>query len=187
LDDADSPAVVVGLGADLTASRAARKAMLEIGQVRPTLRRRMRTPETRQRMEELVADPHRVTTLDDHDLLYASPKALRALDFLLERPVEPFDWDAPSPDSPADKLQRLVDHCRAEGWDIIYYNLTPPDMRAFGLHTVRAILPGFQPIHFGWKEPRLAGDRLYDLPRRLGYAPARTTPEQLNDNPHPLA
>lgn len=187
LDDPDSPAVVVGLGADLAPSRATRKAMLEIGQVRPTLRRRMRHPDTRQRIEELVADPHKVATLDDHDLLYASPKMLGALDFLLERPIEPFDWEAPAPVCAADKLQQLVEHCRAEGCDIVYSNLTPPDMRALGLHTVRAILPGFQPIHFGWKEPRLAGERLYELPRRLGFAPARTTPDQLNDDPHPLA
>ncbi|MBV9787885.1 MAG: TOMM precursor leader peptide-binding protein [Chloroflexi bacterium] len=188
LDDADAPAVVVGLGADLDASRAARKAMLEIGQVRPTLRKRMRDPEQRRRMEELVADPHLVKTLDDHDLLYASRQAIGALDFLLKQPSEPFDWQGNRCDAaPIDRLERLVAHGRAEGWDLIYVNLTPPDMQKLGLYTVRAILPDFQPIHFGWKEPRLAGQRLYDLPRRLGYSAARTTPAQLNDDPHPLA
>jgi ribosomal protein S12 methylthiotransferase accessory factor len=186
LDTADAPAVVVGLGADLDAGRAARKAMLEIGQVRPTLRKRMRDPEQRRRMEALVADPHLVATLDDHDLLYASRKALGAFDFLLERPVEPFEWQACNA-APIDKLHQLVEHCRAQGWDLIYANLTPPDMQRLGLYTARAILPGFQPIHFGWKEPRLAGDRLYDLPRRLGLTANRTTPALLNDDPHPLA
>lgn len=188
LDDTDAPAVVVGLGADLDASRAARKAMLEIGQVRPTLRKRMRDPEQRRRMDALVADPHLVKTLDDHDLLYASRKTIAALDFLLKQPSEPFDWQASRCDAaPLDKLQRLVEHCRAEGWDLIYVNLTPTDMQKLGLHTVRAILPDFQPIHFGWKEPRLAGKRLYDLPRRLGFTATSTTPAQLNDDPHPLA
>jgi ribosomal protein S12 methylthiotransferase accessory factor len=60
-------------------------------------------------------------------------------------------------------------------------------MQQLGLHTVRAILPGFQPIHFGWNDVRLAGERLYDLPRRLGFTTARTTPAHLNDDPHPLA
>lgn len=188
LDDADAPAVVVGLGADLDAGRAARKAMLEIGQVRPTLRKRMRDPEQRRHMQELVADPHLVKTLDDHDLLYASRKTTGALDFLLKQPIEPFDWQASRCDAaPIDKLKRLVAHCRAERWDLIYVNLTPPDMLKLGLHTVRAILPDFQPIHFGWKEPRLAGKRLYDLPRRLGFAARPSTPAQLNDDPHPLA
>ncbi len=183
----DGPAVVVGLGADWTAHRAARKALLEIGQIRPALRKRLRQEKGRQRMEELVADPHRVTTLDDHDLLYASPKALPAMGFLLDRPIEDFAWNDDAPESAADRLQRLVDQCRAEGWDLLYHNLTPPDMRAFGLHTVHAILPDFQPIHFGWKEPRLAGERLYDLPRRLGLRPDRATRADLNDDPHPLA
>lgn len=188
LDEADAPAVVVGLGADLDAGRAARKAMLEIGQVRPTLRKRMRDPKQRRRMEELVADPHLVKTLDDHDLLYASHKTIGALDFLLKQPSEPFDWQAHRCNStPTEKLDRLVAHCHAERWDLIYVNLTPPDMLKLGLHTVRAILPDFQPIHFGWKEPRLAGKRLYDLPRRLGFAATSSTPAQLNDDPHPLA
>jgi hypothetical protein len=36
------PAAVVGLGADLNANTAARKAAMEVGQVRPSLRRRVR-------------------------------------------------------------------------------------------------------------------------------------------------
>lgn len=183
----DGPAIVVGLGADLTAHRAARKAILEIGQVRPSLRKRMREEKTRQRLDELVADPHRVATLDDHDLLYASPKALGAMAFLLDRPLEDFAWDDDAPEHAADRLQLLVDHCRTQNWDLVYHNLTPPDMAAFGLHTVHAILPDFQPIHFGWKEPRLGGERLTDLPRRLGLRPDRATRSDLNDDPHPLA
>ena len=73
-----------------------------------------------------------------------------------------------------------------EKGDLIYYNLTPPDMSRFNLYTVRVILPDFQPIHFGWNERRLAGRRLYELPYQLGQSPAPTTPATLNPDPHPL-
>ena len=185
--NSDGPTVVVGLGADMAPSRAAQRAILEVGQVRPALRRRMRRPETRMRMEELAANPHLVTELEDHDLLYASRKRLNAFDFLLNRPLESFEWEPPSLWSSIDRMQSLVGHFRSKGWDLIYYNLTPPDMLALGLHTARVMLPGFQPIDFGWKERRLGGDRLYDLPHRLGITSSRTSLEQLNSNPHPLS
>jgi ribosomal protein S12 methylthiotransferase accessory factor len=188
LDEADGPAVVVGLGADLAATHAARKAVLEMAQVRPTLRQRMRSPENRHRMRELVANPQRVSALTDHDLLYASREAIGALDFLLDRPIERFDWQAASPsEEPISQLERLVDHCCAERLDLVYINLTPADLEQLGLHTVRVILPGFQPIHFGWNQARLAGERLYELPRRLGFTSTRSTPAELNADPHPLA
>jgi ribosomal protein S12 methylthiotransferase accessory factor len=183
----DGPAVVVGLGADLEPSRAAQRAILEVAQVRPALRRRLRHPATLRRMEELVANPHLVTGLEDHDLLYASWESRRAFDFLLERPLESIGWEPQSSWRAADKLQVLVDHFQAEGWDLIYYNLTPPDMRTLGLYTARVIIPGFQPIDFGWKERRLGGNRLYELPYRLGIAATTTTPEQLNNDPHPIS
>lgn len=185
----DTPAAVVGLGADMDIQRAAKKALLEIGQVRPALRHRLRRPETRRRLDVLVADPHQVTTLDDHDLLYASPDMTRAFEFWLDRHPEPVDWSLASyvPAAVEERLELLVQHVRRRSGDLLYSNVTPADMAALGLHTVRAIIPDFQPIHFGWAEARLGGDRLYALPVALGFTAARPTAADLNDAPHPLA
>jgi ribosomal protein S12 methylthiotransferase accessory factor len=181
------PKVVVGMGADLRAHRAARKAIIEVGQVRPSLRQRCRLPEHRQRMDELVADPHRVKDLDDHDLLYASPRAVQPLEFLLHQDPVVFTWDSEVTRSTSEDMQQLVDDFTSKGQDLLYYNLTPPDMRELGLYTVRVIIPGFQPIDFGWQERRLGGERLYELPQRLGFATNRAQRELLNDAPHPIA
>jgi ribosomal protein S12 methylthiotransferase accessory factor len=185
---ADTPAAVVGLGADFDPARAARQAVLEIGQVRPALRHRLRSRETQDRLGQLLADPHQVATLEDHDLLYASQASLPALAFWLDRAVEPFCWEQTSPGTDAvERLDVLSGWLRSDGGDLIYANVTPDDMAALGLHTARAILPGFQPIHFGWREPRLAGERLFELPHKLGLAPRRSERADLNDAPHPLA
>lgn len=181
------PAVVVGLGADLDPVRAGRSALLEIAQVRPALRRRLRRPETRERLDELLVDPGEVATLEDHDLLYASPDHLGAFDFLRESSVESTEWTALEPKTPAAKLECLLSYFADNHQDVLYVDLTPPDMARLGLHTARVIVPGFQPMHFGRSERRLGGTRLYELPRKLGLAPAPTTPESLNDLPHPLA
>lgn len=184
--DGDGPARVVGLGADLDAARAARKAVLELGQVRPTLRMKSRETKVRDRIEALVADPELVDDLDDHDLLYCDPRTAAAFDFLLDAPVVAPPWPGPPARPPGDALVHLVESL-APRVDVLSCDLTPPEMAGLGLHTARVIVPGFQPIHFGAREPRLGGERLYTLPFELGLTDAPTTPESLNPYPHPLA
>jgi ribosomal protein S12 methylthiotransferase accessory factor len=184
----EGPAAVFGLGADLDPARAARKAVLEVGQVRPALRMRTRRLPDRRRMEELAEDPRQVAALEDHDLLYAHPAALPALAFLRERPLAEPPWGEPAPEGPpCDRLARLLAALRAVGGDILYVDLTPLDVGALGLHAARAVLPGFQPIDFGWRERRLGGDRLFELARRLGLAAGRTPIASLNPAPHPIS
>ncbi len=185
--EGDGPAVVVGLGADLDLHLAARKALLEVAQIRPPLRRRLRQPDVRRRLAELVADPRLVSSLQDHDLLYAARESAGAFDFLRGAQPVPLSGGVDTSVGPAEKLRLLVDHFRIGGGELLYVNLTSHDLEGFGLHAARVIIPDFQPIDFGWKERRLGGERLYELPRRLGFTPARTTPERLNPAPHPIS
>lgn len=177
----------VGLGADLGAARAARKALLEAAQVRHSLRQLIDQPIVQQRMAALAAAPRLVATLEDHALLYAHPASQPALQFLLGQPIEPYGWPAAPATAPVEQIESLVGFLRAEGSDILYRNLTPPELAGFGLHVVRVLIPDLQPIDFGWAGRRLGGARLYQLPRRLGLAQADATPAQLNPYPHPLA
>ncbi|NMO51807.1 TOMM precursor leader peptide-binding protein [Actinoplanes sp. TBRC 11911] len=169
------PSVVAGLAAHPDWVTACRKAALEVGQVRPALRARLRDPATASRLATLVATPSAVATLEEHDLLFADASARPALDFLRSTPVT-----APAePERPADPLAELVRHAR-----ILYRDLTTPDVAGLGVHVARAVLPGFQPIHFGAGEPRLAGRRLRELPERLGVTAGH---DGVNLYPHPLA
>jgi ribosomal protein S12 methylthiotransferase accessory factor len=187
--DLGGPAAVVGLGAHPDAAHAARSAVLEVGQVRPALRIRLRDPAVRKRMERLVADPSAVETLEDHDLRYAARGARGAFGFLRDRPMQAFDWAeaAAPPGSTADALERLVAALRTIGSDLLAVVLTTPDILRAGLHVARAILPDFQPIHFGHAEARLGGRRLFELPRRLGLVDHVLGLADLNLDPHPLA
>jgi ribosomal protein S12 methylthiotransferase accessory factor len=185
----EGPAVVAGLGAGLEPATAARKAILEMSQVRPALQIGMRAPLARDRIKQLVADPRLVVTPEDHALLYTHPRAVGAFKFLEgDSPPVEVDWTVTSPpDATAAGLRRLVEHFRVQGGDLLYSDLTPPDMAELGLHTARVVIPGFQPLHFGWNERRLGGRRLYEFPHRLSLTRAPATAEQLNADPHPLA
>src|SRR5262249_1694372 len=133
----DGPAAVVGLGADIESRSAAKRAILEAAQVRPGLRQHMRLPETRSRMEELVDDPRRVTSLEDHDLLYASPKMLSSFDFLRKRPLASISWEQEAVSSTSLKLRCLIDHFQKKDIKLLYFNLTSPDLEDFGQHVAR--------------------------------------------------
>jgi ribosomal protein S12 methylthiotransferase accessory factor len=174
------PAAAVGLGADFTPAASARRAVLELSQVWHALRAQLRNPASLRRMEELAADPRRVSTLEDHPLYYAAPEALPNLEFLLASPEEPEPWRDPGVRTPREALTHLLDHFAAQKQDVIYRNLTPPDMRSLNLFTVRVIVPDFQPLHFGASEARLAGRRLNEIISRAGSDLA------INTAPHPL-
>ena len=181
------PAAVVGMGADLDPVVASRRAILEVAQVRPALRRRMWQDDVRTRRRELLDSPSSVETLDDHDLLYTNDELLVAFDFLRQRPLSEMEWNVSRLQGAGEQLDRLTRHFREKDIDLIWHDLTSEDMREFGVHTVRVVISGFQPIHFGFKERRLGGDRLFDLPSALGQAASRTTRDQLNPLPHPVA
>ncbi len=181
----DRPAVVVGLGADLDWRAAARRAALEVGQVRPALRARLRNPDTRRRLAELLADPMQVADLEDHDLLYADVSQLHHLGHWLDSPSgdpEP----GPRTDDAAMTLESIARELAASGTDIVYVNLTPADLESLGVSVVRVHVPGFQPIHFGAYEARLGGDRVWTYGGRRGAAVERDL-ATLNLQPHPLA
>lgn len=179
------PAAVVGLGCHDDLAEACRQAAMEVGQVRPALKARLREPAAGERLAELVADHSRVTELEDHDLLYAASTMLAHLDVWRSVAPTPFDGEPAVLGTGPERLDRLVEHLSAIGTTLIEVDLDAPDLTPLGLHTSRAIIPGFQPIHFGAREARLGGRRLYELPPRLGL-PA-SGPMQVESTPHPLA
>lgn len=185
-DSGHGPAVVVGLGAALDLTQAARSAILEVAQVRPALRIRMRSPEARQRIDALLADPMAVDDLEDHDLLYAAPAMLPHFDFVRRQPVSATDWPVPAAADPAVELARLGQMLADAGLPLHHVDLTPADMQSLGLHVTRALIPGLQPIHFGAREIRLGGRRLYAVGARL-LGRERLDWHDVNPMPHPLS
>ena len=185
-DDRELPAVVTGLGADIDPAVAARRAILEIGQVRPALRANLRRASTQTRLSELLANPSAVHDLEDHDLLYASPHMRSAFGFLRAAPMTNFNWETQARTT-GDKLDLLIDAFARAGRQLLYCDLTPAELQRLHLYSVRAILPEFQPIYFGEQERRLGGRRLFDFPAHLGFGAVSRTIASLNPNPHPLA
>lgn len=184
-----APAAVIGLAAALEPVAAARSAVLEVAQVRPLLRTRLRHAAVRARLAELASAPSKVATLDDHDLVYADPAAAATgMRFLREAPQEP--WPDPEPSLIAqgnNNLASLIRSLAEVAPDVLAVDVTPPDVVALGVRVVRGVVPGFVPIWFGADQARLGGSRLLEMPGRIGLRPGPARLDDLNLDPHPLA
>jgi ribosomal protein S12 methylthiotransferase accessory factor len=180
----DGPTAVVGLCCSLNPVEALTKALLEVcqGRVAETWRYRQRSPQERIRSFQDVGK------LEDHGALFAEPEMLGELAFLLETPrlqrIE--DLANLSHGDVAADLISCVKKLRGAGRRVAYVDLTTPDVAPLGFRVVRAIATGLQPIHFGYKQERLGGRRLYEVPQALGYASETRTASDLNRCPHPL-
>jgi ribosomal protein S12 methylthiotransferase accessory factor len=180
----DGPTAVVGLGCSLDPAEALKKALLEVcqGRVSETWRYRQRSP------QERIRSFQDVRKLEDHGALFAEPEMLGELDFLLKTSHFQRLGDLANlshGDVTAD-LTTCVKMLREAGSRVAYVDLTTPDVTPLGFRVVRAIATGLQPIHFGYRQERLGGRRLYDVPRALGYVSETRTASDLNRCPHPL-
>jgi ribosomal protein S12 methylthiotransferase accessory factor len=83
-------------------------------------------------------------------------------------------------------LDYCINNLRKIGYDAIVVDVTTPDIGCYGLTVVRVIIPGFQPMHFGYNECRLGANRLFTLPKKIGFSDHNLTVDELNTFPHPL-
>ena len=184
-EDPSRPANVAGLGCHPDPSIALLKALFELCQGRPAEASRFQSKPPQGRLDKYED----VLTLDDHSAFMSQRDRRHEFEFLWQtgekkRIEELRTW---STGDAAEDLQRCAAELAAKGHRPAYVELTTPDLVDYGVHVVRVIVPGLQPVHFGHGQERLGGERLFTLPQQLGFATSVRTESDLNPCPHPLA
>src|SRR6185312_10909677 len=130
-----------------------------------------------------------VLTLFDHSAFHMMPEHRSELDFLLNNGRSQSISDLPnlSQGNVEADFDTCVRSLIAAGCRVAYAELTTSDIVPFGVHVVRSIATGLQPMHFGYGEERLGGSRMFEVPQRLGLATEIRTEKDLNTCTHPLA
>jgi ribosomal protein S12 methylthiotransferase accessory factor len=183
--DPGRPATLIGMGCHLDPAVALERAIFELCQARPTESRRYQDNPPGLRLKRYED----VRTLEDHPAFLSLPERRGEFGFLWSRSEKTRLQDLPR--LSAGDVERDLEYCvgalSERGHRVVYADLTTPDVAPFGIHAVRTLATGLQPIHFGYGQERLGGRRLFELPYKLGLAAGPRTEADLNPCPHPLA
>ena len=126
-------------------------------------------------------------------IYWSKPENLSKLDFLFGGKKEMVDWNWHRDFLKLDKTEKtnltseekmaiLKKEFLQKKYDLLWLEITSPEIKKIGLHVVSVVSPDLQPMHLEEEIPYLFGKRLTEVPRKLGYSVA----EELNRDPHPF-
>ncbi len=143
-----------------------------------------------------TCDPERVARLraeeieafDQHVLYYCDPERARETAFFDAGPAQSrLAGTCDVPDgTPYRQLLEVLRRLREHAVQVYFVDLTPDDVREAGLHVVSVVAPQLARIDASHRLRYLGGERLYEVPARLGLAPGRLAFNDLNPRPHPF-
>lgn len=157
---------------------AAKKTVVELCQSVPYFRNLLE-------QEKDFSDFANVRTFVDHSLVYIHRKdLLPVFDKWLETPAT-ISVTAEPEQEPQVQLRQVVRRFADHGYTILAKDKTTADLAEAGFRLVRAVCPGFVHLNGTYGHYYLGGERLYDVPRRMGHD-VRNTYATLNHLPHPF-
>jgi ribosomal protein S12 methylthiotransferase accessory factor len=176
------PAVSVSASADFDFRSSILDALSECLSCRTSLRKR-------RDKDEPVGRINREGRL----IYWSKPENLSKLDFLFGGKKEEVDWnehknffESYGEEKTKKECEKRLDILRKEftekRYDLLWINMTSPEIRKAGLEIVSAVSPDLQPLHLDEEIPYWSGKRLAEIPEKLGYAAAKN----LNHDPHPF-
>jgi ribosomal protein S12 methylthiotransferase accessory factor len=173
------PMISVGGASSFDVPRAQLKAMMEAAQTREWAK-----VLPAERAPALRRDPEKVRSFEDHVALYAHGGMLESVRFLIEGPVVPRPPQTAAGSTDA-QLRRAKGLLQESGLNAIAIDLTTPDTAQCGFWVVKVVIPELQPLDADYRQRFLGGRRLYELPHRLGLSQRKSSPDNLNPDPHP--
>lgn len=123
-----------------------------------------------------------------HVLFYSQPDSVERLNFLLknEKSVNLRRDETGESGPPLVQLKKATALLADKGFEVIGVDVTTPDIEELGFYVMRVIIPGLHPLHLGYGNRYLGGERLYQIPERLGFTSTPTTEGDVNPLPHPF-
>jgi len=180
--NAEMPALIVAASAHLNPEMAIQSSLEELAHTRRmgTSLKANRPPITPSLNYENIGDQA------SHVHLYCNQDNVPLAQFIFssEQQIDFHDIPNLSTGNPKQDLLIYLERIRAIGHQVLLKNVTSPDVNDLGLRVVRAIIPGFHPLFMGHAFRALGGNRLWEVPQKMGWE--GVSPEA-GDNPvaHP--
>jgi ribosomal protein S12 methylthiotransferase accessory factor len=71
--------------------------------------------------------------------------------------------------NPKEDLAFIATRLAETGYQPLVAEITTPDIESLGITVVRALIPGYNPLHMGYHNRATGGERLWTIPQKLGY------------------
>jgi ribosomal protein S12 methylthiotransferase accessory factor len=175
------PGLVVAGACSLDPDEAVRKSLEELAHTNLQCRLLQR------RLGALTASSPDFPEVRDqagHLRFYLDPRNVKCASYLFESSdkVDFREIESPKTGTPAGDLEVLCKRITGTGNRILAVDLTTPDVQEIGLFVVRAMIPGFHPLHLGHGNRSLGGNRIRSALMRVGN---REGDQWLRVNPYP--
>lgn len=162
------PAVCTGLGGSLDPRRAIQTAVLE------SVRRHISARDRFHRVKPLPMPTRNSFDwfLLKKQLLWSAPHMIQvAQRFITDAPTIDFNKLENKEKNTTDKerVEFLVNELRSKNCEVIYVDMTIPEVEALGLKVVKVLIPEMVPLWRDERYPYLNSERLYSVPSKLGF------------------
>lgn len=135
---------------------------------------------------ETPTDFQHITEFDKRVELYARSDMSEALSFLLDQDATVNLSDLPTCEMPKDEVKDLLlDSIKKQGGDVVYIDLTTPEILHQNLVVGKVYCTALQQIEGNFNHPLLGGRRWRDVPVKMGWRDTPSGQEDLNPFPHP--
>ncbi len=178
------PAVHVAAKSDINPETAMIGSIEECQQARPWMRDEMQKKKINR--DEIKKHPEKITTFEERGALWEDKEMIPELDFLLENHKTEKVENIPdfSSDSVITNLKTCLNFFKEKNLEVIFVDLTTEDIEELGFKVVKVIIPEMHPLYLTEKFKYLGGERLYNVPKLLGFE--QKTEDELNKIPHPF-
>src|SRR5262249_25347198 len=134
-------------------------------------------------------DANAVKTFPDHVSFYQHRSKADLVSFLTSSTVQKrfsLKDDLSQSVSVTQELDNVCGRLLDKGFEVIVVDCTPHFLKEFGLHAVKVLIPGLQPLNAGHRNRTLGGRRVFTVARLMGLADRDKAIDDLNPWPHPF-
>lgn len=126
-----------------------------------------------------------IVDFQDHIHLYSLPEMVKHLDFVSASNNAKTISSMPSLSTGNSKedVYKCVDILKEKGLEVIVVDITSEDIKETPYKVVKVLIPGLQQLNGDHNYPFLGGNRLYDVPVKMGYS---VKYGKFNKLPHPF-
>ena len=172
------PAVSLGMKSSLKIKNAIIGAIEECLHGRFWIREIM-MESGRKKIKEIQKKKYYITDIKERGILWSDLKMISKIKFFLESKTIGIKKLS---EYKSKDLDELLAWFKKEKIGVLYVDVTSPNLKRKKIYVVKVIVPQFQPLYLDERFPYWKGERLKEIPEKLGFKPL----EKINKFPHPF-